>query len=162
MSETRPKSCKHCTKPTTLHLTKVIGGKVHKIGLCSNCPEAKALKGGVGWDLLDTPGVSLKVKDFGGGGVKCSNCGLTPKDFKEYGRLGCSHCYDVFEVKLTPLIKNLHKGTAHVGKVPRGKRRAVTPEELEALKRRLDEHVSREEYELAAVVRDQIKSLEES
>lgn len=160
MSEARPKNCIHCKLPTTLHLTKVIDGEALKIGLCSNCPNAKQLKDGVGWDLLDGPKPAIQTCLSSVGGARCPGCGLTPADFKEHGRLGCARCYEAFEAKLTPLLKNLQRGTCHVGKAPRGKRRSVSPEQIEALKKRLDEHVSREEYEMAAVVRDQLRSLE--
>ena len=160
MSESRPKNCTHCKLPTTLHLTKVIDGEAHKLGLCSGCPNAKQLKGGVGWNLFESPEPAGKAALSSDGGARCPNCGLTPADFKEHGRLGCPQCYEVFEAKLTPLIASLHRGSCHVGKAPRGKRRSVSPEQIEALKKRLDEHVSREEYEMAAVVRDQLRSLE--
>lgn len=162
MSESRPKKCSHCTVPTTLHLTKVVNGKLFKMGVCGNCPQAKALKEGVGWDLMDSPAVKpvMSLKDESA--IKCPDCGLTPADFKEYGRLGCPSCYEVFEEKLSPLLKTLHSGTTHLGKVPKGRQRVVSKEEIEALKRRMDEHVSREEYEMAAVVRDQLRSLEGS
>lgn len=160
MSESRPKNCVHCKLPTTLHLTKVIDGEAVKVGLCSSCPNAKAAKAGVGWDLFDSPKLAVKASSLGGGGARCPECGLTPNDFKELGRLGCPTCYEVFEAKLTPMIANLHRGNCHVGKAPRGKRRTVSPEQIEALRKRLVQHVSREEYELAAVVRDQLRSLE--
>lgn len=149
-------------QPTTLHLTKVIDGKLLKLGVCANCPEAVALKGSKGFDLIeDTSGVKQTLLPSDSR-IKCPNCGLTPADFKEFGRLGCSNCFDVFAVKLEPLYKKLHNGDTHIGKAPRGHKRSVSVEEIEALKKRLREYVDREEYELAAVVRDQIKSLEEA
>lgn len=160
MSESRPKNCSHCKLPTTLHLTKVINGEALKIALCSSCPSAQQLKNGVGWDLLDSPKPLIQTRLPSGSGARCPGCGLTPADFKEHGRLGCGRCYDAFEAKLTPLLKSLHRGSCHVGKAPRGKRRSVPPEQIEALRKRLDEHVSREEYEMAAVLRDQLRSLE--
>lgn len=160
MKETRPKKCAHCTSPATLHLTKVVDGEATKIGLCANCPTALQIKQSHGWDLIG--------KDDGGKQPRkpsihervCPGCGLTPADFKEHGRLGCSRCYETFEEKLESVVEKLHPGGCHTGKVPKGKKRRISPEEIEALKRRLDEHVSREEYEMAAEVRDQLRSLE--
>lgn len=160
MSESRPKKCSHCTEPTTLHVTKIVDGKVSKIGVCSSCPHKSALKSSVGFDLIDGGAASKPSPSASESSIACPHCGLTPADFKEYGRLGCSRCYDVFSEKLSPLFMKLHDHSEHLGKVPRGKRRVVSPEQIEALKRRLREHVSREEYELAASVRDQLKSLE--
>lgn len=160
MSKSRPKNCSHCDKPTTLHLTKIVNGELYKLGLCASCPQAKALKSATGFDLLDSPASKMPEPLSTDGLAKCPSCGLTPEDFKEIGRLGCARCYDVFAEKLTPMITKLHRGPSHQGKVPKGKRRVITPEEIESLKRRLEEYVSREEFELAAVVRDQLRALE--
>ncbi|EDY82743.1 UvrB/uvrC motif domain protein [Verrucomicrobiia bacterium DG1235] len=130
------------------------------MGLCANCPKALDLKQGKSWDLIDSEDGGKQPSISKGKQVSCPSCGLTPADFKEHGRLGCAQCYETFEVKLDSVIRKLHKGGTHVGKVPSGKKREISPEELAALKRRMDEYVSREEYEMAAVVRDQIKSLE--
>lgn len=160
MSEVRPKACAQCAKPITLHLTKVIDGKVWKVGLCSACPEAVALKSSVGFDLIEGASGAAVKELSPGDNLACPNCGLRPEDFKESGRLGCGQCYEVFADRLETLLGKLHSGAEHLGKTPRGRRREVSPEKIAALKRRLDEHVSREEYELAAVVRDQLKALE--
>lgn len=129
------------------------------MGVCSDCPKAKELQQGVAWDIIGPEDGGKKPKSPHLNDRACTGCGLTPADFKETGRLGCPKCYEIFEAKLEPVIKKLHKGESHVGKVPKGQERSVSPEEIAALKRRLDEYVSREEYEMAAVVRDQIKSL---
>ncbi|MDQ8186193.1 UvrB/UvrC motif-containing protein [Pelagicoccus sp. SDUM812002] len=161
MSESRPKNCSHCNAPTSIHLTKVVDGEAVKLGVCSNCPKAKAYKQGAAWDLIDAENGGKVPRSPKESERACPGCGLTPADFKEHGRLGCSKCYETFEGKLEPVINKLHRGSSHIGKVPRGKKRDVTPEEIADLKRRLDEYVSREEYEMAATVRDQIKALGE-
>lgn len=159
MSETRPKNCSHCNSPTSIHLTKVVDGEAVKMGVCENCPKALAFKEGVAWDLIDAENGGQQPKMPKENERACPGCGLTPADFKEHGRLGCSRCYETFEGKLSSVINKLHRGDSHLGKVPGGKSRNVSPEEIANLKRRLDEYVSREEYEMAAVVRDQIKAL---
>ncbi|WP_309028398.1 UvrB/UvrC motif-containing protein [Pelagicoccus enzymogenes] len=159
MSESRPKNCSHCNAPTSIHLTKVVDGAAAKMGVCSQCPKAKAYQEGMAWDLIDEENGGQQPKLPKENQRACPGCGLTPSDFKEHGRLGCSRCYETFEAKLEPVINKLHRGGYHLGKVPGGKKRVVSPAEIADLKRRLDEHVSREEYEMAAVVRDQIKEL---
>ncbi len=129
------------------------------MGVCSNCPNAKAFKEGLAWDLIDSENGGKQPRLPKGNERACPGCGLTPADFKEHGRLGCSKCYETFDSNLAPVINKLHRGSCHLGKAPKGKKRSVSPEEIADLKRRLDEYVSREEYEMAAVVRDQIKSL---
>lgn len=160
MSETRPKKCSHCQVPTTIHLTKVVNGEAVKLGVCSNCPKAKQFKEGNNWDLIGTEDGGSKPKSPRENERACLGCGLTPTDFKETGRLGCPKCYETFEGKLEPVIKKLHKGDKHIGKTPGSKPREFSAEELEELKQRLTEYVIREDYEMAAVVRDQIRELE--
>lgn len=159
MSEPRPKNCSHCNSPASIHLTKVVDGEAVKLGICSNCPKAQAYKQGVAWDLIDAENGGMQPRLPKENERACPGCGLTPADFKEHGRLGCPKCYETFEGKLSSVINKLHRGESHLGKVPRGKKRIVSPEEIAALKRRLDEYVSREDYEMAAVVRDQIQAL---
>lgn len=159
MSEKRPKKCSDCKSPASVHLTQVIDGELVKVSLCSNCAQAKSVEEAVAWDLIGVENGGKTPKSPRLSDRACTGCGLTPADFKETGRLGCAKCYEVFEAKLEPVIRRLHKGVSHIGKVPGGQDREASPEEIAALKRRLDEHVSREEYEMAAVVRDQIKSL---
>lgn len=129
------------------------------MGICADCPKAKACLQGVAWDLIDAENGGMQPKAPKENQRACPGCGLTPADFKEHGRLGCSKCYETFEGKLEAVINKLHRGGSHLGKVPGGKKRVVSAEELAKLKRRLEEYVSREEYEMAAEVRDQIKAL---
>lgn len=163
MSESRPDDCSHCKKPTHVHISKVIGGKVTKLGFCKDCPYSKPYTESCGYDIIDSTEAekkALSIDSATGSGTACPSCGLRPEDFKEYGRLGCPTCYEVYAEKLEPLYAKLHNGAEHLGKTPKGQQRSISPEQLEALKRRMEEHVNREEYELAAVVRDQIRSLE--
>ncbi len=160
MSQSRPQKCSHCTQPTTLHLTKIVDGQVFKLDLCAVCPQAKRVKSEIGFDLVEGGAPVALAPRSAESKLACPGCGLTPGDFKESGRLGCSRCYETFEEKLSPLFMKLHESSEHVGKAPQGKRKAASPEQIELLRRRLRELVSREEYELAATVRDQLKALE--
>ena len=54
----------------------------------------------------------------GGVEIKCPRCGFTQADFKKAGRLGCPECYQTFAEALEGLLKTMHKGTRHVGKIP--------------------------------------------
>jgi protein arginine kinase activator len=62
-----------------------------------------------------------------------------------------------------PLLENIHGDTKHVGKTPRRYPQTKQAEaELLQLRQRLKRAVDREDYEEAAKVRDQIKTLEEA
>ena len=88
-------------------------------------------------------------------------CGFTQADFKKTGRLGCSACYVTFAEGLGSLLKAMHKGTEHVGKLPERAQRAMElSERMRALTENLQKAVAEENYETAASLRDQIKQLE--
>ena len=88
-------------------------------------------------------------------------CGFTQADFKKTGRLGCSACYVTFGEGLNTLLKAMHKGTEHVGKLPQHAHRALElNDRMRTLTENLQKAVAEENYETAASLRDQIKQLE--
>jgi len=95
--------------------------------------------------------------------LTCPECGWQSADFRRTGRMGCPECYHVFDKVLQSALKNMHRGTMHVGKTPAGKEGSndLTKKtvELMALQKELEELVRQEEYEKAAVVRDKINQL---
>jgi len=55
----------------------------------------------------------------------------------------------------------MHKGTKHTGKIPaRLFRDMMRSDRLNELRRNLEEAVSKEDYESAATIRDEIRNLE--
>jgi protein arginine kinase activator len=98
----------------------------------------------------------------GGTEQKCPRCGFTHADFKKAGRLGCSECYVTFAEGLENLLKTMHKGTRHVGKVPVNLQESShLADRLKQLTATLEKAVSEEHFEEAARVRDEIKSTQE-
>ncbi|MBB4074917.1 protein-arginine kinase activator protein McsA [Anoxybacillus voinovskiensis] len=87
---------------------------------------------------------------------------MTYHQFTKIGRFGCSHCYDAFAKQLQPILKRLHSGnTIHAGKIPKRIGGTIhVRKQIEQLKQKLQELIAREEFEKAAEVRDQIRSLE--
>ena len=92
----------------------------------------------------------------------CPRCGITFREFRTKGLLGCPNDYDVFRAQLTPLMERAHQGgTHHVGKVP-----ASADESTQRLagmlrlRRELQDAVEAEDYENAARLRDQLQALE--
>src|SRR5207245_5584514 len=90
-------------------------------------------------DLLLGIGAAEEIEK-GGATQRCPVCGFTQADFKKSGRLGCSACYVTFTEALTALLKAMHKGTAHVGKVPQ---RAHRTGELNDRMRNLSENLQK-------------------
>ncbi len=92
--------------------------------------------------------------------VKCRNCGMTLGKFKKIGRLGCSVCYDSFKEQLSPIIKGVQGGEVHTGKIPANvSGELLKKRQIDRLRAEIVQAVAKEEYEKAAFLRDQIKSM---
>jgi protein arginine kinase activator len=153
--------CKHTQ--ATVFLTQIVDGKMQKVNLCEACSKEKGVTDPTGFalaDLLLGLGAAQEI-ERGGGSQKCPVCGFTQADFKKTGRLGCSQCYDTFADGLQGLLKGMHKGVVHVGKKPSRFSRTMEREaQIKTLQRELRKAVLEENYEVAALLRDQIKQCE--
>ena len=153
----------HCKqKKAEVFLTEIQGNKMQKIDLCPDCAKAKGVTDPKAFgfaDLLLGLGASSEGGQAAGGvEVACPTCGYTKADFKKAGRLGCADCYHTFADDLEDLLKSIHKGTRHIGKVPRSLRLGRDlNDRLRGLQKKLEKAVADEDFEQAAVVRDEIK-----
>ncbi|MEO8951586.1 MAG: UvrB/UvrC motif-containing protein [Chthoniobacterales bacterium] len=146
-----------------MFLTQIVDGKMQKVNLCDACSKEKGVQDPTGFalaDLLLGIGAAEEIEK-GAPTQKCPVCGFTQADFKKTGRLGCSACYITFSEGLGTLLKAMHKGTEHVGKLPqRAFRQMELTDKVRALTDNLEKAVAQENYEDAATLRDQIKQLE--
>ena len=94
----------------------------------------------------------------------CEGCGLTFGEFRKSGLMGCARCYDAFEAQVGPLIERAHEGgTHHIGKIPRRAGASCERQQrIGVLRKQLSDAIEAEQYERAAVLRDQIRRFEES
>lgn len=159
--------CDHCgDNEAVIHLTQIVDNEMSTFHLCEACASEKGLE-------PDAATVNFPLTDFlaqmgreGGLGPAtaedCTYCGLTLDDFKKTGRLGCPHCYVTFDAHLRGLLRRLHGGTQHLGKVylPPDPTEADRQRRLSGLRRKLDRAVEGEDFERAAELRDQIRVLE--
>ena len=136
---------------------------MQKVNLCDVCSKEKGVQDPTGFalaDLLLGIGAAEEIEK-GAPTQKCPVCGFTQADFKKTGRLGCSVCYVTFAEGLGSLLKAMHKGTEHVGKLPRRAHREIElGDRMKSLTQDLEKAVKEENYETAASLRDQIKKLE--
>ena len=154
--------CMCCKQnPAKVHLTQIVGDKMQKVDLCEECARQKGVNDPAGFSLADLLlglGAAQEIAPPGAEEVKCPSCGFTQADFKKAGRLGCSQCYHTFAEGLESLLKSMHKGTRHVGKVPQALRRSRDlNDRLKHLQKKLDKAVTSEDFEQAASLRDEIK-----
>jgi protein arginine kinase activator len=95
----------------------------------------------------------------------CPHCGMNWTDFKHAGVMGCPHDYELFALKMLPLLKRAQEGAIdHVGKVPPRKKTRETERQVITLRlqRELKRAVDAENYEAAAELRDQLRGMDQA
>lgn len=156
--------CQKCPNPATLHITEVLGpGQFDELHLCEQCANKYLYDGPkFGSAKAASTGV-IEAEESGITQASCPTCGVKFVEFRNSGRLGCPHDYEIFRDDLVPLLENIHGEVKHCGKTPR--RHPQSKEllgELMQLRNMLKHAVTKEDYEAAAKLRDQIKQLEET
>ncbi len=161
--------CQRCNKArATVHLVELEpGGEKHEHHLCNSCAASEGIT------AMPNESVNAMLQKFLSSApsgpqskeiaaASCSECGMTFREFRQRGLLGCAHDYEAFATLLDPLIERAHEGaTEHLGKVPaQAGRGAQRRTELLRLRRQLAEAVDLENYESAASLRDQIEALD--
>lgn len=157
--------CQKCGANTaTTHIKTVINGKVTEQSLCGYCAAKEGYSafagGSISGILSSMLGQSIKT----GEALEntCSCCGASFADIAETGKVGCAACYNTFAQELMPYLKRIHGSVNHTGKSPERKELVVADltNSISKLKMKLTELIAAENYEEAAVVRDEIKRLE--
>ena len=167
--------CEICNKnEATIHIQEIVGGKKKSLHLCSVCAAAKQQGGGMDLGPFDLAGLLYKLSGAEATGnpaaegekqekneTLCPVCSWSAEKLKKTGRLGCGNCYKVFASLLAEPLKNMHRGSAHLGKQPLGKGTELCRcrQELAQLQQALQQAVTEENYESAAKLRDQINEL---
>ena len=165
--------CQDCNKrEATLHFTKIINGKKTETHLCDECAREKGdynpvsnsfsihqlLSGLLNFENPVSSSTDLDIHKEN----KCHKCGMNYNQFARIGRFGCAECYHTFQSKLDPVLKRVHSGnTSHTGKIPKRIGVSIKAQKIiNELKHRLQVHIAQEEFEEAAKLRDEIRSLE--
>jgi protein arginine kinase activator len=165
--------CQHCEKPATFHITELTGPEgtaPTEFHLCEVHAKLYLMQPETGGQqpptLAGALAQQLSVNQTAEELAKldqraCPVCGITFYEFRNQGRLGCPHDYVFFEQELEPLIVNIHGATQHTGKRPKtGARGTDQQTEKIRLKREMEEAISREDYETASKLRDEIRRIE--
>ena len=157
--------CHVCEKSATVHLTQIIGSKIHKVNLCEDCAQKLGVMDPGGLSIADL--VEKGLVTIPGGDLpsapadqSCTTCGYTVANLNKTGRLGCPDCYTALEEEVKPMLERMHSGTEHVGKVPlKVLSRTQKRRQLERISNELQAAVEEERYEDAARLRDEMKEL---
>lgn len=164
--------CDFCDNKATVFLTQLIEGQSKKVSLCEQCAQERGVTDPTGFSLADLmlggltgePGAAGGGPPTSGGGghKKCPACGFTLEDLHRVRRFGCAECYTTFRDDILPMLRGMHRGTSHVGKVPEGLMALQFKHQRQQdLRSRLEQAIASENYEEAAGIRDEIHSLDE-
>lgn len=170
--------CEKCKKRTaTVFYNENLNGKTRAYSLCGECAAKLHEKGDIGeiTSMLGSfadPFLELHDNLFGGffglscaqsaGGKKCPDCGCSFSRIRQNGRVGCPTCYRIFAEELAPTLQAVHGSTAHTGAVPsRHRAKRAKEERLKLLRTQMQEAIAKEDFEVAAALRDEMKMLEE-
>ncbi len=167
--------CEEChVNQATLHVKKLVNNTFQIMHLCEDCATFSSLNDkpveglNIG-DLITQMEAGLPETDAENVSPLasiCKKCGMSLDDFRNSGRFGCEECYRRFDSALRPGLTKMHRGTQHTGKVPtphgaQPPAQQNRPCHMSQLREELARAVAAEEYETAAVLRDEISHLQE-
>ncbi len=159
--------CDNChERDAVVNLTTIENNAVRQLHLCEQCAVAKGVETSVattkhplGEFLQAVQQQSMPASADAG---KCGFCGLTMKDFRDTGRMGCARCYTTFESSMRELLRRVHGGSRHIGRAYRAPAEQVLEKAgaLGELREKLRRAIEQEQFEAAAELRDRIKVME--
>lgn len=180
--------CENCGEnEANIKYTQIINGQKKKMFLCERCSEELGINEmnfNMPIDFTsflsdffeDIPSTNLmsgmeRIQNE----VICSKCGLNFNEFMNTGRFGCSNCYDEFEIKIDPILKNIQGTNRHIGRLGnviegneidkqkhnnKNSMKEEKAKKVDQLKERLKQAIREERYEDAAKIRDELKKEE--
>ncbi len=169
--------CQKCQKkPAVFHYEQTVNGNKTACALCADCAaewkhshhmDEETFFSGMeetpffGINSLFGSLFSPMVNEYKG--KTCPLCGSTFNDLRRTGKAGCATCYQVFESELRPTLRSIHGTQSHTGRTPASlETETKKKKQLEELKKSMASAIEAQEFEEAARLRDQIKSLEEN
>ena len=159
--------CDSChERDAVVNLTTIENNAVRQLHLCEQCAAERGVETTVAapkhplGEFLQA--VQQQSVPAGADAGKCTFCGLTMKDFRATGRLGCARCYVTFEASIRELLRRVHGSPRHIGRSYRPPQDEVMEQAsvLGELREKLRRAIEQEQFETAAELRDRIKVIE--
>lgn len=164
--------CERCKKNTaTVFYEESINGQKRSYSLCSEC--ATEINGNDsalgGFPFYGFGGIHDEIFAglFGNAVIPakksktCPFCSATFADLQKNGKTGCPKCYETFSDELKSTISSIHGNVRHTGRAPaKFKKSREKEDKLKELRAKLKEAIDDENFELAASLRDEIKTIE--
>ncbi len=145
----RPIECNRCRKKATIRYQEIVGDTTTYTQMCADCPVLKAKLG----SPEITPTQTL-------GSMCCVRCHTSLEQIKETQSLGCSNCYEIFADYISHLFYEMGLTPPfHRGRAPQTLQTLSLPEKITDLTSALNQALRKENYEEAALLRDEIEGL---
>lgn len=161
--------CDNCKKnESNIRYTEIRDGSSQTRNLCDDCARSAGLADPLEKTILSLgSAVTEAIKTFiererGAEQPACPACGLTAAEFRRTGKLGCCACSTVFAGMIAPVLRRLHCAASAAPDAdvtadpPFGEAMLGASRDLE---QRMARAVEQEDYELAALLRDQLREL---
>ena len=166
--------CEECgVNEACYTISVMMGGQITQRHLCADCMAKMNMNLAAGnvKHLLsaimsaisgsaEEAAASVSGEADDGEAVVCERCGTSLGQFTKSGKLGCPNCYQAFREQLTPMLQQIHGRVQHAGRKPLDDEAAQRRRDVyERLSRQLEQAVAMEDFETAAILRDQLRSL---
>jgi protein arginine kinase activator len=161
--------CQRCHKKVaSVRYAEVVDGKVTEQHLCHDCMAAQQadntgfeLAGPVSVKRSGSEGDTCAVREAAQHQRSCADCGTRLSTVTGTGETGCPKCYESFGSHIEGILEGLQISMQHKGKTPHlDDARARVRTELQSKRNLLRSAVKTENYETAAHLRDEIRTLE--
>ena len=160
--------CEECNAHEAIYTVSVhIGEEITTRHLCEDCMARMNANIAAGHikDLLSSilsaiTGSGSEKEEKPVEDITCTRCGTTLAQFTKTGRLGCPACYEAFHEQLQPMLLQIHGRVQHAGRRPLP---TVVEQQVRTRREQLSElmaqAIASEDFETAAQLRDQLRSL---
>lgn len=160
--------CQKCHKKrATIRYAEVVDGHVTDQFWCADC-MAQQKSAGEGFELAEVPparpnkaSIQKVVSKVVRAQRACPVCDTRLQSILDTRLLGCADCYEHFADELPALLIRIHDAQTHRGKVAHvSDARTQLRSELQGKRTLLRSMLKAENYEEAAMLRDEIQGLE--
>lgn len=144
-----------------LFVRQEVSGSVTEMHLCSECASKKGLLSNATKTGLSLEGLLTGLVKNNRENKSCPCCGKKLSQIKKQKKAGCPECYNVFKNEIKEILQSMGITQKYTGSIPNvvpGYKDNLTYRIL--LQDKLQKAIQNEDYEKAAVYRDQLKLLD--
>ena len=157
--------CEKCGKnAATVYEKYNINGTISENRLCQHCANKNNINlfehNLNGLDLFNALSFGQLSPGYNAERKTCAVCGVNFAQLVHSGKIGCGECYSAFKAELEPTVIKLHGRAKHTGKVPKNLESKISlKRKVEELNMKLRKMIEVQNFEEAALIRDEINNL---